>query len=592
MEEVHCPSCDREVPDLPYCVSCGHRFAGERSGAGERYAAAPNERLWVPRVASTLFPRLPAAHLWPFRLALLLGIGVVVLLAVVGLYPVALAAAVVLVPAELALYLHAVDVYEDTPLRAVGLSLGWGAVTGAVFGLATARLVEPVSVLDGVSARDVLVQALAVPVAGAAVVLVGPLWLRRDARFNDTLDGVTFGSVAGAAFIGAAALTHASDLLSGGLRPPGQAADWVVRLLELGVLTPVTWSAAIGAIAAALWLRGGRERRVYSHPLAVTVAGLALLCAAAFAQLSFGRNVAPVVLIALAALGLVGLRLLIQHGLADEAGERATGPAIACANCGEQTPANTFCGRCGIALDALPKSVGEGRRRGDAGARIGRAAVVVLTGAAIAAVGAVTVVLAQAREVGPPPPRCDAPPASCAPPTRDPIGEPVALPKTSGARLAAGPPATSFHATGWGYSLFYPNSLKLETAGTGGLQLDDADGSVLAVYGTELSADAAVTAALAGLKLVSKEPMAPEDLPPGGPLVGLRHATGGVWLGVGGDVTGPITLLRIDVAAAASGGVTIVTLAVADIATGHVDRFLRRADAVANSIRWPGQLGA
>ena len=156
----------------------------------------------------------------------------------------ALAAAVMLVPTELALYLYAVDIYEDARASAVSLSLGWGIVTGALFGLATELVGSQVSLLDGITARDILIQALLVPVVCVAGRTGGPLWLRRDARFNDTLDGVTFGSLAGATLIGVAALTHAWPLLESGLRPDGVADDWIVRLLELGLLAPVTWAAA------------------------------------------------------------------------------------------------------------------------------------------------------------------------------------------------------------------------------------------------------------------------------------------------------------------------------------------------------------
>jgi hypothetical protein len=594
VEEVRCPACDRDVPELPYCVSCGHRFACPHTGTAERFAADPRERLWAPRVASTLFPQLPRADLWPFRIALVLGVAVVVLLAVAGLYPVALGAAAALVPAEMAVYLYLVDVYEDTPGRAVALSLGWGVIAGGVFGFATARLVEPVDALYGIRATDLVVQALLVPVLGVAIAMLGPLWLRRDRRFDDTLDGVTFGSLAGGTFLGASVLGHANDLLRGGLRPPGSSTDWVLRLLELGLLLPITWAAAVGSVVAAVWLPPVAGRRsTYAHPMIVTVAALLLVCVAALAQLTLGREMTLVVLAVLAGIAVVVLRLIIHRGLRDEAGERTTGPSVRCANCGHETPSNTFCGVCGIALDALPKraattSVSEA---GDLGRRVGHASVLAMVSAIVAIAAAVAVVLADQQQVSSPPPPCAAPPVPCSPPT----GLPPALRQIATPRLvAANSPARRYQSPKFGFSFLYPAALESAAVAAFGVRLQYGSGNafVEVIGDADTPPQAAVHNLLANLKLLGAQPMDAARAPAGAPIVGLLHATGGVWEATASDATGVTRPVRVAIASVRAHGLTIVTVAQVDSTDPDAGIVFELADEVSSSIRWPGQLGA
>ena len=65
-----------------------------------------------------------------FQLVLGIGLAAIVGLAIAGVYPVAFAAALVLVPLMMVLYMWDVDVYEDEPLRVIGYTAGWGVVTG------------------------------------------------------------------------------------------------------------------------------------------------------------------------------------------------------------------------------------------------------------------------------------------------------------------------------------------------------------------------------------------------------------------------------------------------------------------------------
>ena len=81
-----------------------------------------------------------------------------------------------------------------------------------------------------------------------------------------------------------------------------------------------------------------------------------MLVAAALIQIYLAVWIAALALALLTCAALIVLRYLIHVGLMEEAAEIPIGPDIACPNCGEQTPRHTFCGNCGIALQALPKA--------------------------------------------------------------------------------------------------------------------------------------------------------------------------------------------------------------------------------------------
>ena len=93
------------------------------------------------------------------------------------------------------------------------------------------------------------------PLVGGALMLVGPLVLLPYRKFNDVLDGATFGATAGVTFAGAQVIVQSLDLFQAGLQPGGDTFSWVMRILLHSVLVPVIAGGAIGACAGAFWLR-------------------------------------------------------------------------------------------------------------------------------------------------------------------------------------------------------------------------------------------------------------------------------------------------------------------------------------------------
>jgi hypothetical protein len=139
-----------------------------------------------------------------------------------------------------------------------------------------------------------------------------------------------------------------------------------VRLLVLGVGTPVIAAGAIGGLGGALWLRyrapvKHRERLgPVGQPVIAFVVAIVLLIISALTEALLpdhllGELIALVIIGALAVLALLWLRRVIHVGLLQEADEIPIGPVILCPECGKETPRHTYCGHCGASLKALPR---------------------------------------------------------------------------------------------------------------------------------------------------------------------------------------------------------------------------------------------
>src|SRR4051794_18218802 len=255
---VTCNQCGNDVPRLQFCIRCGDPLSDEysaegRSQARDRFAAAPNEPVRTVAFVSTLFPQLPRAEMRTFRLAFLAGAGLILVLTLLGFYPVALVSAAILVPLLMVMYVYVVDIYEDEPLSIIGATMAWGAAAGLLYALVVRAL--PSGGFGAASASSVALNGIVLPILEGLLMIAGPLFLLPQRRFNDVLDGATFGAASAVAFVGTHVIVQSLPILGSGLRPAGDALPWVIQLLSLGVLQPVIAAGAIGAATAAFWLR-------------------------------------------------------------------------------------------------------------------------------------------------------------------------------------------------------------------------------------------------------------------------------------------------------------------------------------------------
>ena len=364
MDDITCNQCGNHVPRLKFCIRCGDPLADELAAESvredrRRFAAAPDERLNAVSLVSTFFPQLPRAEMRTFRLAFAVGVAIVVGLALLGFYPIALASAAVLVPLLFVLYLWDVDIYEDEPRLVIGATMLWGVVAGVAYGW-LARGQVTASGFGHTDLADTLVAAVGMPLLEGVLMIAGPLVLLRWPRFNDVLDGATFGAASAVSFSGAHLIVQSLAIFSAGLRPAGDPLLSVIQMLSLGVLQPVIAAGAIGAFAAALWLRyrapvtDRHALGLVGQPVAALLGAAALLVAAGLSKTLLMLIPQTLVLAAIAAVALLWLRRALHLGLLQESREVAVEGDMRCPNCGLMTPQHTFCGQCGISLRAVP----------------------------------------------------------------------------------------------------------------------------------------------------------------------------------------------------------------------------------------------
>ena len=286
-----------------------------------------------------------------------------------GFLPVALLAGALLVPLLLTVYLYSTDVYEDEPVRVILVTLAWGALSGALFGLLLRELFPARVAPPADESIAVLARVFLLPSVAMAFILAGPLALLRDRKFDDVLDGATFGAVSGSMFVGAQVIAQSIDLVIAGAQPGGDTWSWVLRILEHAVALPLIIGGAAAGACGAFWLRYRAPVRDRSRlgPLGRPVLATAVAClfsVAASAALVLLRDVPRLLVLGiLTVMALVWLRHLIDLGLREEAVEAATGEERECPDCHRTTPAGSFCTWCGLGLRALPKRPPDARTR-------------------------------------------------------------------------------------------------------------------------------------------------------------------------------------------------------------------------------------
>jgi hypothetical protein len=311
-------------------------------------------------IVSTLFPHLPQRRSGPFRVALVAGGALVVMLAAMHLFAPATVAAVLVLPVLYLMYLYEVEVYETEPWLVVGATMVVGALLGFAFTNLTGSALSEL-LLTGDRDTAFVLGGVAIPVVAQVLMLAGPLFLylgRR--RFREPLDGLTFGAASALGFTLASSLAQFWPLLAGPLVAPGSPLDWAVRLSRAGLLVSLINACTTGGVAAAVWLqrydRRRRGRPWHSSILvALVVAFGAQLIAGAIGFFVDDLVVQVVILALLAGLLLLYLRLLIHHALLVEGAELEIGPDAPCPECHRIVPRMDFCPACGAARAAAPK---------------------------------------------------------------------------------------------------------------------------------------------------------------------------------------------------------------------------------------------
>jgi RNA polymerase subunit RPABC4/transcription elongation factor Spt4 len=357
---VTCPHCGSLVPAGDFCGHCGAHLVTDSKRRTHSFAASPTEHVAHVAIITTLFPHLPHRRGAPFRLALIAGGAVVLLLAALHLFAPATVAAVCVLPLLYLVYLYEVEVYETEPWIVIGATMVVGAILGAAFsnvlgGSLSQRL------MTGDQGSALVLAVLVIPIVGQALMLGGPLFLfqfRR--RFREPLDGLTFGAASALGFTLASSLAAFWPLLGGPMVATGSTLDWAVRLTRVGLLAMLVNACTTSLVTAAIWLHRYDRRRA-ARPLRSSIhAALAVAFAVQIALGTVGYFLHDlilqvVVLVLAAAALLLYVRLVIHEALLVEGVEHQIGPDSMCPECHRIVPTMTFCPACGAARSAAPK---------------------------------------------------------------------------------------------------------------------------------------------------------------------------------------------------------------------------------------------
>ena len=357
---VTCPHCGSLVPAGDFCGHCGAHLVSDSKRRIHAFAATPTEHVAHVSIITTLFPHLPHRRGGPFRLALIGGAAVVLVLAALHLFAPATAAAVFVLPALYLIYLYEVEIYESEPWLVIGATM----VVGAILGFVSAYLFGgtlATRLMTGDRGTAFLLEGIVIPVVGQLLMLAGPLFLFAFRRqFREPLDGMAFGAASALGFTLTSSLTFLWPLLTEPLVGTGSTVGWAVRLTQAGLLTMLINASTTGAVSASIWLvrfdrrRAGRPWHSSLWATLIVAFGAQLLLGVnAFLEQDLALDVGVLLIVAIAL--LLYLRLVIHDALLVEGAEHEIGPDSICPECHRIVPTMAFCPACGAARSAAPK---------------------------------------------------------------------------------------------------------------------------------------------------------------------------------------------------------------------------------------------
>lgn len=388
-ETRECPVCHAEVPAVGFCGDCGATFAAPtrqlqvllRPGT---FAASPTERVYVPGMSGTMFPRLPTRATHAYRIALvMLLVCMGVMSALQWNVPVA-TISVLGVPTLFLLYAWESDSFRDDRRESVrrvaptmpglvtslvlgtiiGLAWWWfaGNLLSDKFGVTTAAA----QALQNTLAEEGLFITL---ISELLMVLPLPLIRLVFKGDFDSLDGFVIGAAGATAHTTASYVVWWMPQIVAGLINENTTTG--LRMLQdtilYGVVDPFTTIALGGMVGIALWFRpdpaGPAPGRARATVIVCAVLTAVLYAAVWFVDAEDWPRAAELAInLVLTALSLLVLRVGMQVALLHEVRDRGTGAPILCVYCEKVVPDMAFCPACGAATRASSLSARRLRR--------------------------------------------------------------------------------------------------------------------------------------------------------------------------------------------------------------------------------------
>lgn len=379
---MECPRCSSDVPEVShFCHHCGNDLQSTDDQRKKAYAVRPDEPVASFKLVSTIMPQGAGRQPYTYKVALGVALLATVVTAALGALPVAIMVAAFAIPIVYILYLYDVNLWEDEPIPVVAAAF---VLTGGLawlftwlwsdrIGLST-DLVGATSA--GPSGRDLLILMLLVPVVSELIRQIGPIYLASRPRYDDLMDGFTFGVVAGVGFACFETLVLHWGWISGGFAGPGSSTGtWISVVLLQGFVKPLIYGSATGLAVAEFSGLGEKydgftPRWVFGLLQAMAVnavfqGGVYLLGFVGGRGSTIGAVLGVVWGLLLLGALIILVRTVLHKGLLEAALEsaarggsnHASGELAFCSRCEMPLlPHSDFCSACGNSVRSVPKS--------------------------------------------------------------------------------------------------------------------------------------------------------------------------------------------------------------------------------------------
>lgn len=256
-----CPRCQAELPEVAhFCHRCGKDERSSDEARRQTFAVKPDEPVASFALISTIMPRGAGERPQTYRLALVGALVLALLAALFGALPAAVVLAAFSIPLVYIVYLYDVNLWDDHPVQvtvlafaltfaaALGFSALWWHGLGGAGGIRATDLLG--MSVSAPTLGGFLLVVLLVPVVGEALRQVGPILLISRPRFDDLLDGVSFGVVSGVAFAAADTLIRHGSLITGGFFREVDPGLWMALIFLEGFVKPLVIGTATGIACA------------------------------------------------------------------------------------------------------------------------------------------------------------------------------------------------------------------------------------------------------------------------------------------------------------------------------------------------------
>ncbi len=256
---MECPRCRAEMPEVAhFCQTCGQDLRSPDLARRKQFAVKPDEPVASFALISTIMPRGAGHRPQTYKLALTIALTVALVAAIFGALPIAVMVAAFSIPVVYIVYLYDVNLWEDEPvpvtmmafvltgILTVGFTIIWTMIRGNDFRAGDLAG----NAVGGPPVGTFLLIALVVPIVGEVIKQIGPLFLASRPRFDDLMDGLTFGVISGVAYATFDTLVKHWDLLTGGMAGQSEPGLWASLIFLEGFVKPLVFGTATGIACA------------------------------------------------------------------------------------------------------------------------------------------------------------------------------------------------------------------------------------------------------------------------------------------------------------------------------------------------------